>query len=498
MERKMKFKIIAHKTVQNSSFEALCYVADPVSVSKEPKDFKHFPQSVLTTFESFKKKKLLDSTEITSSKTNTLITCPLPQKKGLNEDEQFRLAGTTLYQTCTNRSIKKVLLEANYLTLNQIKALVEGFSIHSYTFNKYKSAPKASKKLEVTFSCPEELVKNGNALLKEAQIILNNIALCRDLVNEPGENLNPQSYAERVSELAKTHNLSLKIRGEKELEKDGFTGLLAVGKGSQISPRLLTLSYDNQEANPKKEGNTELPHLVLLGKGVTFDTGGISLKPGGSMWEMKCDMAGSATVLCALLAISQLKLKVKVTAILALAENRPGLAAILPGDIFKAKNGKTIMVENTDAEGRLVLTDGLAEAGEVKATHIIDVATLTGAIVRALGTSIAGLFANEDDFADQIKQHGASNGEKFWQMPLEAEYRPHIEDTVADIKNLGKPEGGAISAALFLQEFVPAKTTWAHLDIAATAFITSPWKYFTPGATGWGVKTLIETARSFE
>jgi leucyl aminopeptidase len=215
------------------------------------------------------------------------------------------------------------------------------------------------------------------------------------------------------------------------------------------------------------------------------------------MWEMKMDMAGAATALAALCAIATLKLPIHINAVLVLAENRPSSKAILPGDIFKAKNGKTVMVDNTDAEGRLVLSDGLAEAGALNSTHIIDLATLTGAIIRAIGPCLTGLFCNDEAFANQISDAGKSCGEKLWKMPLEMEYREALTDKVADLCNIGG-EAGAITAALFLQEFVPEKTKWAHLDIAGTAFTTKKWKYIDFGATGWGVQSLVNIARSLE
>jgi leucyl aminopeptidase len=257
---------------------------------------------------------------------------------------------------------------------------------------------------------------------------------------------------------------------------------------------MVTLGYDGSKAKPSSK--RAAPHFVMVGKGVTFDTGGISIKPSPGMWEMKSDMAGAGTVLGALCAIAVLKLPIKASAVLCLAENRPGNAAVLPGDIFTAKNGKTIMVDNTDAEGRLILTDGLAEAGALGATHIVDLATLTGAIVRAIGPSIAGMFSNDAGFTQTMFQAAESAGEKFCVLPLEEEYREYLDDPVADMKNVGKQEAGAITAALFLQEFVPAQTAWSHWDIAGTAFTTSPWKYYRPGGTGWGVKTLVEVARA--
>lgn len=212
------------------------------------------------------------------------------------------------------------------------------------------------------------------------------------------------------------------------------------------------------------------------------------------MPTMISDMSGAATALAAIQAIATLKIPVKVSAVLCLAENAIGNTSVLPGDIFTAKNGKTVMVDNTDAEGRLVLSDGLAEAGLIGATHIVDLATLTGAMIRALGYAVAGFFSNDDDLARAVINCGENCCEKFWSMPLEEEYADSLKDKFADLKNTGS-DAGAICAALFLQEFVPENTAWAHWDIAGTAFVDKKWKYTEYGATGFGVQTLIELAR---
>jgi leucyl aminopeptidase len=328
------------------------------------------------------------------------------------------------------------------------------------------------------------------AALKEVSVLFAHMKNLRDWVNTPGSDLDPATLAAIARKLAKKHGLSVKVRDEKQLKAEKFNGLVTVGKGSDRPPRMVTQQYKGAK---KSKGAA---HLCIVGKGITFDTGGISLKPSGSMWEMKCDMAGAATTLAAICAIAELKLPVDVSAVLCLAENRPGNAAVLPGDIFTAKNGKTVMVDNTDAEGRLVLSDGLWEAGALGATHVIDLATLTGAMVRALGNAMTGYFANEEGFAQLIRKAGAAHGEKFWELPLEAEYREWMDDPVADMKNVtSKGEAGAITAGLFLQEFVPAGATWSHWDIAGTAFVTGPWKYVKAGATGCGLKTLVEVAR---
>ena len=290
----------------------------------------------------------------------------------------------------------------------------------------------------------------------------------------------------------------------KQLEKEGFMGHVTVGKGSSHEPHMITLSYDGTKfANGKPSGRstdtksanrTSRDHLVIVGKGLTFDTGGLCLKPAKSMPEMISDMSGAATALAAIQAIATLKLPIKVSAVCCLAENAIGNKSVLPGDIFKAKNGKTVMVDNTDAEGRLVLSDGLAEAGLIGATHIVDLATLTGAMVRALGYAVTGFFSNDDDLALKVINCGEACCEKFWSMPLEEEYADALKDKFADLKNTGS-DAGAISAALFLQEFVPENTAWTHWDIAGTAFVTKKWKYTEYGATGFGVQTLIELAR---
>ena len=239
------------------------------------------------------------------------------------------------------------------------------------------------------------------------------------------------------------------------------------------------------------------PHLALLGKGITFDTGGISLKPPRRMWEMKGDMSGAAAVLRAMSAVSRAGLPATVTGIVAAAENFPGPNATRPGDIFRAKNGKSVMVDSTDAEGRLVLTDALARAGEEGATHIVDIATLTGAAVRALGPGVAAILGNDSAWVGAVTAAGGEHGEVYWELPLVDEYRVELECDSADLKNIGGFNAGTITAALFLREFVPEDAIWAHLDIAGPFLVTKPWKYFPKGATGFGVRTLYETAARF-
>ncbi len=431
-----------------------------------------------------------------------VLIVPLPQKKGLDENDRIRLVASQALQVLKGRALKSLVWPLQGGNEKEFASLVDGLGISAYRFDNYKSDKKQDKKNPAN---PEEIIflRNGTSHASDTQLLTDFaslsecLSICRDLVNIPGSDLTPQKFAERAITLAKSNGLKITVREDKQLSKEGFTGLLTVGKGSSHPPCLVTLRYDGRDKKDTKENKADHnKHLVLVGKGVTFDTGGISIKPSAAMWEMKCDMAGAAAALSALCAIAKLKLPLQVSAVLCLAENRPGNGSVLPGDIFTAKNGKTVMVDNTDAEGRLILTDGLWEAGAIEATHIIDLATLTGAIIRAIGPSIAGLFCANETFSQVIQESGKVCGEKFWPMPLEEEYREYLDDSVADMKNIGKAEAGAITAALFLQEFAPSNTqAWAHLDIAGPAFITSNWKYFTPGATGFPMRSLVEVAR---
>ena len=491
----MKLILESLEKFQSEGIPALIILAEQEKLlGSLPKDKSQLLGQVQDVLKSQSTKVLNDAMELLPVSKQLLVIAQVPQKKGLNREDRLRLAATRIADLQRSRSLPSIAVALDKADAREVRALCEGFLISTYEFRKYKSDKKPEKSInsEVVLLVSNGAMKTMSVVLQEAEIVCRQINLCRDLVNEPGSALDPQDFAEYARKAAKEFGLTVKIRDEKKLISDGYMGLWTVGKGSDRPPRMVTLGYDGSKS--KKSGTA--PHLCFVGKGVTFDTGGISIKPSQGMWEMKCDMAGAATALSALCAIAALKLPIKVTTILCLAENRPGNASVLPGDIFTAKNGKTIMVDNTDAEGRLVLTDGLAEAGSLGATHIIDLATLTGAIVRALGPSIAGLFSNEPAFAQTILKASESVGEKFCNIPIEDEYREYLDDPVADMKNVGKQEAGAITAALFLQEFVPAKTAWSHMDIAGTAFTTSTWKYYKPGGTGWGLKTLVETARS--
>lgn len=451
---------------------------------KEKVLFTKTPKNIKPMLEAYKTKALSGFQVI--SLTENIFSYEIGESKGLDDLEQLKIAASKIAKQVITMKLKEVQIVADSAKENEVAAISLGLYYGEYNFDKYKSKVKTEIKSKVIIINSD--IKSTRTILSKTSIASENINLCRNLINTTGEDLNPEAFMKIAKQMAVKHGLKIKVRNKAQLIKEGFNGLVTVGRGSKNPPYMVTLEYTPTKAVKDKK-------LAIVGKGMTFDTGGISLKPGNGMWEMKMDMGGAATTLGGICAIAKLKLPIKVVAVLCITENRPGENAVLPGDIFTARNGKTIMVENTDAEGRLVLTDGLYEAGACKATHIIDLATLTGAIIRAIGPSITGLFSNDDKFAQQTVKAGLNVGEKFWQMPMDMEYFSAIEDTCADLKNIGG-DAGAITAALFLQEFVPKDTTWAHWDIAGTAFTTKPWKFVEHGATGWGVQSLVEVAKN--
>ncbi len=338
---------------------------------------------------------------------------------------------------------------------------------------------------------PKELFWAGADVetVRAGSIIGEAVNLTRRLVNEPPQEITPETFAERCVSVASQHGLSIDVWDEKRLESERAGSLLAVAKGSDRPPRLVVLRYQGADKEQKP--------LALVGKGVTFDSGGLSLKTSEGMKTMKCDMAGAATVLGAIQAIAALKLPVNVVGLMGLVENMPGSRAMKLGDVLWSRAGKTIEVLNTDAEGRLVLADVLNVAVEMEPAHIIDLATLTGACVVALGTDVAGLMSNNDPWCDRIEEASRVCGEPSWKLPMFEEYGEQIQSAVADIRNIGKGRwAGAITAAKFLEEFVD-DVPWTHIDIAGPSFLDSSKSWCDAGATGCFVRTLVEIARTY-
>ena len=327
--------------------------------------------------------------------------------------------------------------------------------------------------------------------VERGQIIAEAQNFARELANEPGNKLTPRLFAGRVSSMARKAGLKISVLDEKQIAKLKMGALLSVAQGSSEPPRMVVMTYTPSRAAKNA------PVLGLVGKGVTFDTGGISIKPSSGMEKMKYDMAGGATMAGAMYALARLKPKCKVIGVIPLSENMPGAAAQKPGDVQVAMSGKTIEVINTDAEGRLVLADGLHYARQLGATHLIDAATLTGAVVVALGNVNAGAFTNNQKFLNSLLASAKATGEKIWQLPLDEEHRDDIKSAIADIQNVGKGRGaGATTAAMFLREFVD-KTPWIHLDIAGTAWLESAKPWMPLGPSGVTVRTLIHFTENF-
>ena len=356
------------------------------------------------------------------------------------------------------------------------KAAAEGFMLGSYRFNKYKSDPSQSKIQRVSFiDASEEELRRGS-ILAEAT------TLARDLINEPPVSLTPKVLAERAREIADVSGLEFSEIGEQELADRGFGGIIGVARGSAEPPRLICLKYSPGGATQR---------VAIVGKAVTFDSGGLSLKAMQSMMDMKTDMSGGAAVIGTMSALPRLAPKVEVDAYVPTVENMPGGRSLRPGDVITQYGGRTTEVLNTDAEGRLILGDALALASEHHPEAIVDIATLTGSISIALGNKIAGLFSTNEGLSAELHDAAASCGESFWSMPLADEYAGELDSQIADCKNVGSRYGGAIIAALFLKAFVHGGIPWAHLDIAGVARSDKDYDEISKGGTGAGTRTLI-------
>ncbi|MFF7414889.1 leucyl aminopeptidase [Streptomyces lydicus] len=378
-------------------------------------------------------------------------------------------------------------------------AVSEGALLGAYTFTAYRSNgngqnAKGGKKndaksaplAEVALLGTKPRDKEFKAAAERAQALAAEINRARDLINMPSNDLDPKTFAAEAQAAAKEFGLKVEVLDEKALKKGGYGGLLGVGQGSEAPPRLVRIAH----THPKAEKT-----LALVGKGITYDSGGISLKPAGHNETMKCDMSGAAAVFAAVVAAARLGLAVNVTGWLALAENMPSGSATRPGDVLTMYSGKTVEVLNTDAEGRLVLADALTRASEEAPDAIVDVATLTGAMVLALGHRHFGIMANDDAFRTAIHEIAEEVGEQSWPMPMPEHLRKGMDSPVADIANMGERMGGGLVAGLFLKEFVGEGITWAHLDIAGPAFHEgAPWGYTPKGGTGSAVRTLVRLA----
>src|ERR1700741_3276272 len=369
-----------------------------------------------------------------------------------------------------------------------VRAIVEGAHVGNFDPDYYRSDRKDQKidALTVVASGDKSVLEKA---ANEAQVIGESQNFTRDLVNEPSNRMTPTILGDRAKKMSAEVGLKCEVYGADKIKELKMGAFWSVAQGSDEPPALIVMTYEPQ-------GAPEKPGLGLVGKGITFDTGGISIKPADGMEKMKYDMAGGATMIGAMRALALLKPKIKVIGIVCATENMPSGKAQKPGDVQIAMSGKSIEIINTDAEGRLVLADGLFYARQLGCTHLVDAATLTGAVVVALGYVNAGIFANDDKLYDRFQQAETKAGEKFWRLPLDDEYKEVIKSSIADIMNTGGRWGGAINAAMFLKEFAE-DTPWLHLDIAGTAWTEEAKPWIAKGPSGIGVRSLVEFVKDF-
>lgn len=434
---------------------------------------------------------IVTSNQINGSLYQNLIFVGFGKKEALNS-EKIRIALSKVLKKLRELKAEKIYIQFTesdgFCTGKIVKAMVEGLNFGDYSFDKYKTDKKEKSELEISIAgVPEEKLDKVAEYVEEASILSETTLLARDLVNEPANALYPQTFAMMAANFGKRYGFEVKVFDEKQIDDLGMKALLSVAKASNNPPRLIVMRYFGD--NDSKE------ILGLVGKGLTYDSGGYSIKTNDGMLTMKSDMGGGASVLGAISAIAKRKIKVNVVAVIAACENLISGGAYKPGDIIGSMGGKTIEIMSTDAEGRLTLADAVHYIiSEEKATKVVDLATLTGAAVGALGSVTTAVVTNDDNFYKELEAASEKSGEKMWKLPSFDEYKKLIKSDIADLKNTGGKYAGAITAGLFVGEFVQNKP-WLHLDIAGTAWSDNEKDYFSKGGTGVGVRTLYYLAK---
>ena len=430
------------------------------------------------------------SIELTEGNINKIIFLGLGKAEDLRIEDLRRAVSTGTRQVLTYEKKVGISLPWDAFDSSSV-AFAVGEAVQLSTFKdlRFKSEPTESTSIEEVELIGLD-VKETELAIAEINPICEGVKFARELVSAPPNFLTPNKMAQEAEKLSTDYGLDLKVLNKKECEDKGMGAYLAVAKGSDLEPKFIHLKYSSKDAKNK---------IVLIGKGLTFDSGGYNLKVGASQIEkMKYDMGGSASVLGTARAIAELKPKnIEVHFIVAACENMINGSALHPGDIIKASNGKTIEVNNTDAEGRLTLADALVYGCKLEPDAIVDLATLTGACVIALGDEIAGLWTDNDKLSDQLTNAAAKAGEGIWRMPMQDSYKSGIKSSIADLQNTGPRPGGSITAALFLKEFVKSSIPWAHIDIAGTCWTEKDRDITPKGATGYGVRTLVNWIKDF-
>ena len=481
----MKVSFVSKLTEKN---EILALITDKKSLS----EFKELDENLKSKINHVVNNENFDfnkfsSLEIANDENSSFskIIIISPGQKNLKSGNDLAIIGGKINQISSKSKNKKVsILVAS--EFSDDKSLVEigfGATLNTYKFDKYKSKKKVTKQINEIIIISKNAAKLKNKF-KQKNAVAEGIFLARDLVNEPSNILNPEAYAKKIKGLSK-FGLKVEILNEAKMKKLGMWSLLGVGRGSQYESQLVIMKWDGNKGRKTKP-------LCFVGKGVCFDSGGISLKPGNKMEEMIGDMGGSAAVVGLMKALALRKAKVNVVGVVGLVENMPSSDAMKPGDVVKSLKGDFIEIVNTDAEGRVVLADVLDVVADLKPGCIIDAATLTGACMVALGRDIAGIFTNNQSSCDVLKDAAHSVGERVWQLPMDEDFNSQILSDVADIKNVGDGRlGGAITAAKLLERFV-RDIPWTHVDIAGPAFADKPRPSIAGGGTGSMVRSFIE------
>ncbi|MFQ5964371.1 MAG: leucyl aminopeptidase [Candidatus Scalinduaceae bacterium] len=430
-------------------------------------------------------------------KPKRLMLVGLGKSKELSSDKIRQAAGTTA-RTIQGKKLKNfemLLYNTNYKDIpieDTTRSIVEGVLLSLYNFTMYKTLKKEEKADINNFTLllqKKDKLGKVKTVVKDTQVVADAVSFARDIVNMASSDATPTFLANKAKEIAKKAGIKCKIMSKPDMRKLGMGGILNVSRGSTQPPKFIILEYNTR----KKTNDT----IVIIGKGITFDSGGISLKPVKDMDLMKADMAGAAAVLGTFMAIPKLKPSVHLVGLVPCSENMPSGTALKPGDIIKCMSGKTVEVLNTDAEGRLILADALSYAKRYKPDTVIDLATLTGSCVVALGTFASGMFGNNDELKNRVKKAADKCYERVWELPLWDEYYDLLKSVIADVKNIGGRYAGAITAACFLGKFVE-EFPWVHLDIAGTFLVERDTPYIRKGATGVGVRLLVQLIQDWK
>ena len=475
--RKIKAETLAIPVCEDRDIHDDKIITSLITRAKKLKEFKGGPGEEVTFYSP------------SGVKVSRVIFMGIGKLEGLNAESLRAFAGKAVNK-CINMDLQDVLIaspEPKKIKMDNqssLEAIIEGAYLGNHLFDKYKDEKKHVPLKKISLMVKRDVAKEHGKLLKSVTTICEGTIFARDLINIPSNDKKPEQFTKLIADIAKKENLKLKIFDEKEMKRKKFGALLAVAAGSENKPRMIVLEY-----NPKNAKKT----VALVGKGVTFDSGGINLKPTGSLEDMKSDMSGAAAVAATLIALAKLKPKTKVIGIIPVVENMPSGNASRPGDIIKSYSGKTVEILNTDAEGRLILIDAISYViKQYKPQILIDIATLTGACVVALGEKIAGVFSSDDELAQSVISSGKKTYERCWHMPMPDDYKEDLKSDFADLKNIaGSRWGGAITGALFLSEFV-GDTKWVHIDIAGPSYQKKGSAYCGVGGTGFGVRLFCD------